>query len=108
MNEIRILLSEFTELVNQRKTNKEIAEHYGISAQKVAQLKKEAGLRSPKSKKVTLVDDTITGDTNTFTLDPGDTNTFTLDPEVGVYPAEMDNYDSNTTTTARMNDIEYN
>lgn len=57
MNEIKILLSEFTELVNQRKTNKEIAEHYGISAQKVSQLKKEAGLRTPRVRKVTLVDD---------------------------------------------------
>ena len=57
MNEIKILLSEFTELVNQRKTNKEIAEHYGISAQKVSQLKKEAGLRTPRVKKVTLVND---------------------------------------------------
>ena len=57
MNEIKILLSEFTELVNQRKTNQEIAQHYGISAQKVSQLKKEAGLRTPRVRKVTLVDD---------------------------------------------------
>lgn len=105
MNEVRILLSEFTELVNQRKTNKEIAEHYGITAQKVSQLKKEAGIRSPREKKVILVDDTILSD-----------NTFTSDPRVGAYPADIDeaypadidNYDDNATTTERMNDIEYN
>ena len=91
MNEIRILLSEFTELVNQRKTNKEIAEYYGISAQKVAQLKKEAGLRTPKAKKVTLIDNI--------------SNVIDTNLGVGAYPAT---YDDCTTTTARMNDIEYN
>lgn len=94
MNEIKISLREFTELVNQRKTNKEIAEHYGISAQKVSQLKKEAGIRTPKAKKVILVDDTD--------------NTFNSTPGVGAYPAEMDNYDDSINTTARMNDIEFN
>lgn len=68
MNEIKILLSEFTELVNQRKTNKEIAEHYGISAQKVSQLKKEAGLRTPRVRKVTLIDDLTQEVPNTQTL----------------------------------------
>lgn len=107
MNEIRISLSEFTELVNQRKTNKEIAEHYGISAQKVSQLKKEAGLRTPKAKKVILVDDTTLAN-----------EIPTGDPRIGAYPAAMDNYDDSITTTdnyddsitttARMNDVEYN
>ena len=107
MNEVRILLSEFTELVNQRKTNKEIAEHYGISAQKVAQLKKEAGLRTPKRKKVTLVDDISNEDTKIDTY-----------LGLGAYPATTDNYDDSITTTdnyddsitptARMNDIEFN
>ena len=108
MNEIRISLSEFTELVNQRKTNKEIAEHYGISAQKVSQLKKEAGLRTPKAKKVILVDDTILSD-NTFALDPILANeTSTGDRRIGDYTAKMDNYDDSINTTARMNDVEFN
>lgn len=102
MNEIKILLSEFTELVNQRKTNKEIAEHYGISAQKVSQLKKEAGLRTPRVRKVTLIDDTISEEAPRE-RDEGDQM---INDD---YPIEdyriMDNYHDTQTLAAKINDI---
>lgn len=97
MNEIKILLSEFTELVNQRKTNKEIAEHYGISAQKVSQLKKEAGLRTPRVRKVTLVDDLT--EEAPRERDEGDQMIN------GDYPRIINNYHDTQTLTAQINDI---
>lgn len=101
MNEIKILLSEFTELVNQRKTNKEIAEHYGISVQKVSQLKKEAGLRTPRVRKVTLVDD-LTEDAPRE-RDEGD-QMINGDYPIADYRI-MDNYHDTQTFTAKINDI---
>lgn len=99
MNEIKILLSEFTELVNQRKTNKEIAEHYGISAQKVSQLKKEAGLRTPRVRKVTLVNDL----TEEASRERDESDQMIS----GTYPSPsiMDNYHDTQTLTTKINNI---